>query len=62
MRPGAAAEAVGFLDILDVHDLLCKTDFAIILEDTIQKLDELNIFYNSCATEPLSGTFKAKKL
>lgn len=62
MSTGTDAKVVGFLDSLDFHYLLCKTDFAIILEVTIQKLDELNIFYNSCATETQSGTFKAKKL
>lgn len=49
-------------DILDFHFLLCKTDFVIILEVIIQKLDELNVFYKLCATETLYGTFKAKKL
>lgn len=62
MRTGADAEAVGFLDVLEFHYLLCKTDVAIILEVTIQKLHELSIFYNLCATETLSGTFKAKKV
>lgn len=61
MRTGADAEAVGFLDILGFHYLLCKTDFAIILEVTIQKLDEQNIFCNLCATEIPSGTFQEKK-
>lgn len=58
----ADAEAVGFLEILHFHYLLCKTDVPIILEVTRQDLDELNIFYGLGAAETLSDIFKAKGL
>lgn len=62
MRSEAGDEAVGFQDILDFNYLLCKTDFAIFLEVTIQNVRDLDIFYNSRAAKTLSSTFKAKKL